>query len=219
MRREKEFARRLVCLTIVTLSMAACTGCQQLGSLLYFSGAAPAQKVPAEFKLPSGPVLILIDDVQDLVQPAFTKELLVDSLAKQLKEHKLADHVTTNEELSRVRLADVKFDQRGVREVGRQVGADTVLWLDVRQFSLDKDIEMTVIPAQFAVTLKVVNAKADKREDVRLWPLDREGELVEVSISAQDVHKLKIQRAICQKLADDLADKIAKVFYEYTVDE
>jgi hypothetical protein len=196
-----------------------CTGCQQLGSLLYFAGAAPAQKVTAEYKLPAGPVLILVDDEQDLVQPSMARDMLVDSLAKQLKEHKLADHVTTNEELSHVRQADTKFDQRGAREVGRQVGADTVLWLNVRQFTLDKDIEMTVMPAQFAVTLKVVNAKADKREEVRLWPLDREGHLVEVSVDPQDVHKLKIQRLICQKLADDMADKIAKLFYEYSAEE
>ena len=186
---------------------------------MYFAGAAPAQKIPAEFKLPSGPVLILVDDQQDLVQPVVTREMLVDSLAKQLKEHKIADHVTTNEELSRVRQVDTKFDQRGAREVGRQVGADTVLWLSVRQFALDNDVEMTVAPAQFSVIVKVVNAKADKREDVRLWPTDREGRLVETSLPPQDIHKIKIQREICQRLADDLADKVASLFYEYRADE
>jgi hypothetical protein len=182
-------------------------------------GLEPKQKSTAEYKLPAGPVLILVDDDQDLVQPPTTRQMLVDSLAKQLKEHKIADRVTTNEELARVRQGNAKFDQRGAREAGQLVGADTVIWLAVRQFSMENDIEYAVSPAQFAATLKVVNAKAEKKDDVRLWPLDREGRLVEVSVSAQDLHKLAIKTEICQKIADEMADKVAKLFYDYQIEQ
>ena len=73
----------------ICASVLVCTGCQQLGALMYISGATPPQKVAAEYKLPSGPVLILVDDEQDLVQPAITREMLVDSLAKQLRNTSL----------------------------------------------------------------------------------------------------------------------------------
>lgn len=196
--------------------MLCCTGCgPTIGGMLFAAGMVPPEKVPAEYKLPPGPVLILVDDEQDLVQPPVARDKLVDSLARQFKERKIADRITTNEELARVRQSDPKFEQRGAREVGRLVGADTVVWLSIKQFLLEPDLEMAVSPAQWVVTLKVVNAKAEKREDVRLWPLDREGKLIETSVSAQDLHECKTPSEAYGRMADELADKIAKLFYDY----
>lgn len=211
------------CLKIVTtlgFSMLgiACAGCgPELGAWMYHAGMVPSEQVPAEYKLPAGPVLILVDDDQDLVQPSVARDMFVDSLAKQFKEHKIADHITTNEELAHVRQTEPKFEQRGAREVGRMVGADTVVWVSVKQFLLERDLEMAVSPAQWAVTLKVVNAKAEKRDEVRLWPMDREGKLIDVSVRPQELHRVKATSEVHQKMADELADKIAKVFYDYEI--
>lgn len=200
------------------LFVVLCTGCgPQIGGALYVMGMVPPQKVPAEFKMPEGPMLILVDDDQELVQPPTVREMLVDALAKQFKEHKIADRVTKNDELAMVKQADPKFDTRGAREVGKAVGADTVVWINVQQYELEKDLEMAVAPAQLAVTVKVINAKAEKREDVRLWPLDREGRIVDTSIPPFKIHRAKTRNEVYEMLVDTLSDKIARLFYEFEV--
>jgi hypothetical protein len=59
-------------------------------------GAAPKTRIQAEYPLKTDSLLVLIDDEQDLVQPALARHFLVDSLARQLKEHGVAERITTN---------------------------------------------------------------------------------------------------------------------------
>ena len=195
-------------------------GCgPSFGAWLYTLGMVPKQESKADFKLPSGPVMVLVDDDQDLIQPPVARQALVDTLAKQLKEQKIADRVTTNEEVARLRQTESNFDQRGARELGRLAGAKTVIWLVVKQFSVESDLDLTVTPAKFAVTLKVVNAEAEKREDVRLWPPDREGRLMVVSVAPQDVRACKSRAEVHERIAAEMADKIVKLFYDYEIEQ
>lgn len=191
-------------------------GCgQQAGILMYHMGLVKPEKIPAEFELPNKPLLILVDDDWDLVHPRTARDALVDALAKALKQHGLIERVTTNEELARLRQTSSDFDQRGAREVGRLAKADTVLWLKVVRFTLEDDIEMVVSPAYFAVTVKVLDAQAEERDQVRLWPKGREGKLVEVKVSPHDIRKCKNTHQAHIVVAEQLAEKIAKLFYEY----
>jgi hypothetical protein len=189
------------------------------GAWMYTLGMVPKQESKADFKLPAGPVMVLVDDDQDLIQPPIARQALVDALAKQLKEHKIAERVTTNEEIARLRQTEANFDQRGAREVGKMGGAKTVVWIVVKQFNVESDLDMTVTPATFVATLKVVNAEAKKREEVRLWPPDREGRLMSVTVAPQDVRACKSRAEVHEKMGAEMADKIAKLFYDYEMSE
>jgi len=198
-----------------TLWLAA-SGCgQQAGILMYHMGLVKPKTIPAEFELPKAPLLILVDDDWDLVHPRTARDALVDALAKELKTHGLIERATTNEELARIRQSEPDFEQRGAREVGRLAKADTVLWLKVVRFALEDDLELAVSHAHFAVTVKVLDARADKREAVRLWPKGREGKLVEAKISPHDIRKCKTTREAHAAMAGPLAQKIAQFFYEH----
>lgn len=211
---------RWCALSAVLLQLGVLSGCgPSMGAWLYTMGMVPKQKSTAEFKLPKGSVLILVDDEQDLVDLPDAREALVTALGQQLKEHKIAEQVTTNEELAKIRQSEAKFDQRGAREIGVMAQADTVLWLSIKQFSVEKDLEIAVTPANFAASLKVVNAGADKRDEVRLWPLDRDGRLVTVTVSPQDLHACKSKKEVHEKMADAMADKVAKLFYDYEIEQ
>jgi len=204
----------------LAVGLIAMTGCgPSFGAWLYTLNLVPKEKSVAEYKLPKGPLLVLVDDDQDLIHPPTAREALVEALAKQLKEHQIADRITTNDELAKIRHSEPKFDQRGAREVGRLAKADTVLWLSVKQFALENDLDIAVTPATFAVALKVVDAQAERREDVRLWPLDREGKLMVITVSPQDIRACKSLAEVHQKLADEMADKIAKLFYDFKIEQ
>ena len=60
---------------------AITTGCgPALGAWMYTLGLVPRQKVKAEYKLPQGPILILVDDDMDLIQPPLADKMLVDEI-------------------------------------------------------------------------------------------------------------------------------------------
>jgi len=182
---------------------------------MYHMGLVKADAIPAEFTLPKAPLLILVDDDWDLVHPRTANDALVDALAKELKARGLIDRVTTNEELARLRQSEPNFERRGAREVGRLAKADTVLWLKVVRFTLEDDLEMAVSYAHFAVIVKVLDARADERDAVRLWPKGREGKLVEAKVSPHDIRNCKSIREAHTVVAGRLASEIAKLFYEH----
>jgi hypothetical protein len=187
------------------------------GAWVYTMGLYPTQKIPAEYQLPKGSFLILVDDDRDLIRPSKAKEVVVDELAKLLKDHKLAEQVTTNEELARLRQEEPRFNERGARELGQAAHADTVLWLNTMDFTLNSDLEMVMNPAKWAVTVRVINAKAEKTEEVRLWPTEREGRLVEITVSPHDIRRCKDLDEAHTLLASTMADEVAKLFYEQEI--
>jgi hypothetical protein len=213
-------AARWPALAIACLGLAMTTGCgYQFGALLYYLNLNPQDKVKAQFKLPPGPLLILVDDDMDLVQPPLAREALVDAVATQLREHKAADRVTTNEEIGLIRRSVPDFDKLSVSEVGRRASADTVIWMNVEDFYLEKDLQMMVTPARFAVKLKVFNPKEEDKYKKRIWPPEREGRAVDITVSPHDARRCKNRDEVHQLLAATMADKVAKLFYDYKVEK
>jgi hypothetical protein len=197
------------------------TGCQQLATVAYFLG--PTEKTErAEFAFKSPAVLVLVDDTEGLVKPPMARENLVDSLARELKEHKITNKVTTNEEIARIRQAEPKFDERGARELGKLAEADTVILLSTTDFALEDELEMASATAKFSVTVRVIDAKAETKDRVRLWPsevTEREGRLIECEIPAHKLRHLKTATEAHEKLATTLAKQIAELFYDHQVEQ
>jgi virulence-associated protein VagC len=211
---------KLPLLAVCAFGMLFATGCgPQFGAWLYTLGLYPTQTIPAQFKLPSGPVLVLVDDDRDLIQPTTAREALVDELARLLKENAQVEQVTTNEELARLRRDEPKFDQRGARELGQAAKADTVLWLATTDFSLNNDLEMVMSPARFTVAVRVIDAKAEEADKVRLWPTEREGRLVQVQVSPHEIRQCKDLKEAHQKVASVMAVEVAKLFYDQKIRE
>jgi hypothetical protein len=211
-------AVRRVCIGIGAVLLAGASGCGPTwGAWLYIFELYPAQKKAAEFKLPKTSYLVLVDDDKDLIQPSAAKDALVDEVARRLKEHEIAEKVTTNEELAQLRAAEPKFNERGARELGQLAHAGTVLWLNTIRFDLNNDLEMLVNPGKWAVMVRVLDSNAEKADDVRLWPKEREGKLVESMVSAHELRKCKTIKEAHELMAANLADEITKLFYEQSL--
>jgi hypothetical protein len=208
---------RLVGLAAATILLVSyVSGCgPKVGALLHFTGLVQPDKTPAVFDLARKPLLILVDDDWDLIHPPTARDALVDALATELRAHKLVDKVTTNEELARVRQSEPNFEKRGAREIGRLAKADIVLWLKVVRFTLPDNLDAAVVPCYFGVSVKVLDAKAAKREDVCLWPKEREGKPVEARISPHNLQACKSVREAHTAMATALASQVAKLFYEH----
>lgn len=207
---------------VVSAGLAAMSaGCgPSIGGYLFFL-SPPMKTIKAEHKLTSGSVLVLVDDDQGLIRPPVAKYALVDAMARELKAHKVAEKVTTNEELARIRQSEAKFDQRGAREVGRLAEADTVIWLSTQTFALEDDMEIASVPAKWGVTVRVINATADTKDKVRLWPsetTERDGHLIEATVEPHELRGAKTVQGAHEKLAEALAAKVTELFYDRKVE-
>ena len=191
-------------------------GCGPMaGTLLYHTGLVQPEKTKAAFDLPKKPLLILVDDDAGLIQPPVARDALVDALAKELRTRNLVENVTTNEELARLRQSEPDFDRRGAREIGRMARAELVLWLKVVRFTLPDNLEAAMAPCYFGASVKVLDANAEQRQDVCLWPPEREGKLVEAKVSPHQIQAAKNLREAHHVMADALAAEVAKLFYEH----
>ncbi len=211
--------KRFCMLGVAVFGVSCLAGCGEIGALLYF--LQPPKKVAAEYKLGPGPVLVLVDDDQGLIQPPTARMALVDAVARELKAHQITDKVTTNEELARIRQAEPKFDQRGARELGQLAEADTVLLLSTQAFALEDELEIASTPGKFAVTVRVINAKAETADQVRLWPpmaTEREGRLIEAELDSNVLRGIETKAEAHEKLAAALAVKVVELFYDRKVE-
>lgn len=186
---------------------------------MYHMGVGQQERVEAEFELPKVPTLILVDDDQNLVHPRTALDALVDKLAIELQQRRLVEQVTTNEELAQLRLAYSDLHRRGAREVGGLANADTVIWIQVTRFGLPEDLERVMAEVPFTVTVKVLNARADTRDEVRLWPEQREGKLVEVKVSPHTLRQCADLQQAHETMAAEMAQEIARLFYAYTKEQ
>lgn len=213
------FKRTAVLVGLCLTGMATVSGCgARAGAFWYFMGLGGDQKTPAEFTLPEGPLVILVDDDLDLVQPPTAKEVLIDELATNLKAHEAADRVTKNEELKRLRQTHSDFDDLSIRKLGELAQADTMIWISVLDYTVHDDLELVVTPGRFSVRIKVFDIKATDRSKIRLWPAERQGRAVKVEVSPHDIRRCKTKQEVHATMAKDLAEEVGKLFYETKVE-
>ena len=202
--------------------LAACLpGCgMQAGTVLYFLGAGRLHTVEAEFTLSEGPLLILVDDLDERLTWGPARERIAEELARELLEHEATAKIITPETVKRHRRTQADFDDLKCTQVGRLVGADQVLWLEVQGFYAEEEIHDTMRAASLAVTVRVINPNERKdRAKVRLWPPNREGKPAAVQLNSNEVNRLKTKDRIAAELARRLAREIAKFFYKHPVQD
>lgn len=203
----------------LAIMLAGCaTGCTQIGVIASVFELYPKERVKAQYTIPPGNVTILVDDDLDLVQPALAREMLLDSLAREFADHDIAERVTRNEEIARLRQASADFERMPIRQVGRRLNADFVLWISIEDFHAPTDIDLAVSEGRFAVKLKLFDVHEEDRRRVRLWPANRDGHRESVTLNLQEVRACRSSAEIHRKLADSMAASIARLFYDYTVE-
>jgi hypothetical protein len=190
------------------------------GKLLYFLGAGREPVIKAEFCLTKGPILILVDDFEERADRPAIKRYLLDELGEGLVKHKAAKRIVPHSKLDHLRQSDPAFDKRGSREVGELVGAEQVLWIEVRDVLAEEQFQDIISAAYFSASVKVINVlEKEKRTRVRLWPSSSEGHRVTASLPGDAVARLKTTDAICKELAKVLAIEITKLFCNHREDD
>jgi hypothetical protein len=196
-------------------AMLLASGCRQISALATL--LAPPKKVKPVFVPPKDKILLVfVDDMLNPVSYEPAKRRLTEQLNKQLVEHKVVAKTVPYERMLEFMSRTPKFNSLSVSEIGRKLDADLVLYIQVNQFSL-KDIEESPLwHGRMHVTVRVVDVAKART----LWPTDRAAGMPLDPVEIPEVENPSTTYAghLARQIADEMADQIAKLFYEYTVD-
>lgn len=207
-------------LWVPLIALVACTGCGfSGGQLLYIFGVGRGSVVEAQFRLTARPILILLDDPGGRMNWPPAAAHFVDELAQALLKNKAAEKIVPPQTLDGLRQTLPNFEKRSCREIGEMAGADQVLWVRVRDFLATDQIEEISRAARFSAAVKVINVKETRRSRVRLWPESPAGHFATVSMTGAEVAAEKTKAAIARAIAGKLAARVAKLFYDYRLDD
>lgn len=197
------------------LSMLTGCGGETFGGLLYHLFLPHSSKVEAEFTLANGPLLILVDDDWEQLTWAPARDLLIDEIAKYLREAQAVNQPFSSQKVNALRRADQKFNERSITELARELGAKQVLWLQVREFVATTNFNTVSEAARCTLRVKVFDPRAKSKAEMRLWPSSREGWYVSVKKSARDLTQYEKNEDIARALITEAAEDTAKLFYQH----
>ncbi len=201
-------------LSVALPLMAGCT--YTGGQLLFLLGVGKGKLIEAKFTLTEEPILIFVDDPGERITWPGSFAHIGEALAQQLLEHEAAKKIIPTATLQRIRQSEPEFEKFSCRQIGEKTGATQVVWLEVLDFLVTQDVYDTGHAAFVNVSIKVIDVKWEEHDGrARLWPKSPEGAVVVASLTANKVLELKTHNTISRFLAEELAEKVAKIFYEY----
>jgi hypothetical protein len=197
---------------VAALAAGALGACNIVGPLGFIVGGE--EKTPALYELDEErSAVVFIDDRASKVPEITTRALVGRSAEQALVDQKLVKEVISSEGLAGV-VARERFGKpMGIADVGAAVGAQTVIYATIDEFTIS--VDRTTFAPRAAARVKVVDTESKKR----LWPIDDPGwHTVVVQLDQRqgttptgsgDVG------AANRELAARLGDAIAKTFYAH----
>ena len=199
---------------LLALLLAQAGGCQ--GMLAWtVAQFAPPKKVPAEYRWPKHDrVLVLVEDPWGQLEYEPIKGELTTRLNEQLVDNGVARAVVDYHRLIELKNRTPGFDGLAQSLAGQAAGADLVLYVRIDEFHLHNEPTSPIWQGKFKTSICVT----DTTEGL-LWPKDRPRGYpvgpIETPITAES--DLRYGVKLARRLADEMADRIAKCFYEYEV--
>lgn len=192
--------------------VGALGGCNIVGPVAYIVGGPP--KVDAEFTLPDRPTVVYVDDRQNLISPSGLRRVMADRASSDLMEHKaLTETISSRDAMALVTRQDRHSDLIPIDQIGRDVGAEQVIYVEVLSFR-DSPDNYTPRPMG-SCSVRVI----DVTNRVRLYPAEGEQpRVLQVAMRAvsTEMYRSRATRSkLRQALAEEMGSHIAKLFYRH----
>lgn len=205
--------RNLFVYTTLTAICLAAGGCAAIGWAV--NAFAPPKKVKPVYEPPkTQTALVFVDDLCNPVSYEPVKAELAQQLTRQLRDHHIAAKVIPSEKVMDLAAGTPNFNALSIPDVGKKLGADWVLYVQIDRFSLRDSEESHLWHGVLQTTIKVVDVKTGP-----IWPKDRPAGMPVKPVieplaeNSSPTYGLELSR----RLAERTADRIAKLFYEHEV--
>ena len=199
------------CLMIAGLMMSLiCSGCGPIIGVMI----APFHRPPmidAEYELPDGEVLILVDDRYVSDRHPRIRKILTHALADELKEHTDVKQILPYASLASFRAGRTDFYSLRPEVVGRELGAKTVIEVIICRLRLRGGAGGPLFHGEIEVRSKVVNVKNGRQ----LWPDEHRGRTVRTTIPVHESRSKDHPEQLAEQLSEQLALRLAQLFYDH----
>ncbi len=186
-------------------------GCNIAGPLVGVASGRGSQEAMYTLN-PKLPTLVYVDDRGSRLGRSSLRVLISETAGKELLKHDLVeDAISTQGAIAFARTEPVD-DPYTVEEIGESVGAQQIVYVEVAGFGLSVD-GVTLQPLASA-WVRVVEVGATP---ARVWPQDASA--FEVAARLRQTGEAQLvdasRRSLQDRLALELADAIAKLFYKH----
>ena len=212
----KRITRLTSMLGLVAAAGASLSACNILAPAAYILGGQ--DKVDAQYALPDRPTVVFVDDPKNLLPDRSLRRIIGDKVAQDLMVRKLVTTTISSGDALAVASRESYGQKMAIDAIGRAVGAEQVVFVDMVSFSLSPE-GFTPRPSG-ACQVKVIDVA--NRE--RLFPTADDGlsgassypvQVAMREISLERYRTTSSRRQIREELANEIADQITKVFYRH----
>ncbi len=202
--------KRFLILSITLITAFA--GCKYAVLLL----PDPHEKTQAEYQLPKNKkIAILVDDYLSPIGNPSQRLNLAKKIAQNLIDSGAlrAGNLIDSQKVFDTPADSPEGKKLSIQHIGRKVGADDILYVNIIDFNLQSDPENPLIVPKAKAYVKVIEVETGER----LWPIDLAGRAVETKGRMEgDVAEDADKTQFADKLIDELSATVAELFFEHT---
>jgi len=207
----------ILLLTAILFLAAAMAGCQGFAWILVktIGPWLPEETSQPQYDLKNKSVLVLVD----AKDPGFLSEFprlesaISTSIGKQLGDHKACGPIVPAHSLDNARRAEPKFGQWSVLQVGKYFNVDLVMHVEVLEFRLRDAPGSNVYHGYAETALRLVSTETGEQ----VWPVLADARLITAETQPDQATEERGEQETI--LVDGIADKIARLFYTYKLEE
>lgn len=205
-------------LTILAACFLLCAGgCQGFPYLM--TVLAPPEKIEAEHDLDAdGKLLLLVVDSPQIeeIDTSAVHRHMTRQMSAILLANEAVGGVVSYDELLDLRIANPRqFEEWDPEQIGRELGADQILQIEIKKFALKDDAINPMWHGQMEAMVTVIDL-----DGKTVWPDDRlhgfpmEPVEIRTNKEATPAYSEKLK----QLLSLAMADSVSKLFYDHEVD-
>jgi hypothetical protein len=171
--------------------------------------------VPAVYVPGKTPMLVMVVDEPDPTGMKVESDTVAREIEQQIQRHQIAPLVpaTKVDQFKRTNLAG--FSTLPPAEVGRAVGADQVLFVQIQSSRLSAGATGDMLKGEISTTVSIIDAPSGRT----LWPNDgSDGAAVSFSTPTLRETERNTPLAVSRLMYAGLADRTVKLFRRYKPD-
>lgn len=202
----------------MTVLLMAGGGCQAAG----FAAAMlkPPVKVEAQYKPPTTrPIAVLVDSDRARgsgAQALGMRDSLASYIVQELRKNEVGIIIDSSK-IYDLRTSNPKaFKTMSVDEIGRRVGADQVIVVDILKVNVSESTGGQLLHGELSALVRVVDAKTGQT----LWPANlSDGFPMDIDTPFTQTDDTTNMATVRDGIGLGAGDQIAKLFYTWTVPE
>lgn len=196
----------LFCLVVLALT----GGCTTVGYVL----SSIPQTVDAQYKPPQTPMLVLVENRHNPDTTIAEADQLTGFIIDELATYKVAP-IVDQKKLYKLRDTEKNINKMTISEIGKAVGAEQVLYVDLQQLNVGGMKEGIPVHGRLNAAVHIVDVKTGKTSFPAMsqgsWPVNFETPMASLEMTGQN------EEAVRESLLATAGTSIGRLFHDYTV--